>query len=122
MAHSTSRILLNDNIRSHTAQRGVARYFEHVTNGIIAHFGPNAIICSPVVRDYGAAQYIRTPRFPGSGRLGVHNLSATIIARVKDPALIFNPYYGSVRTKITQVFTVYDMIPELVMLPASQDD
>jgi glycosyltransferase involved in cell wall biosynthesis len=122
MAHPTSRILLNDNIRSHTTQRGVARYFEHVTNGIITHFGSNIIICSPVARDYGAAQYIRTPRFPGSGRLEVHNLSASIIAQLKQPAIIFSPYYGSVRAQAAQVFTVYDMIPELVTLPAGGDD
>jgi glycosyltransferase involved in cell wall biosynthesis len=122
MAHSTRPILLNDNIRSHTTQRGVARYFGHVTDGIIARFGPNVVICSPVVRDYGAAQYIRTPRFPGSGRLGVHDLSATIITHLKQPAIIFSPYYGSVRAKTAQMFTVYDMIPELVTLSAGQDD
>jgi glycosyltransferase involved in cell wall biosynthesis len=122
MAKTVGRLLLNDNIRSHAAQRGVARYFEHVSAGIIAHFGPQTTICSPLVRDYGAARYIRTPRFPGSGRLGLHDLSATVIARITQPALIFNPYYGGVRTKIAQVFTVYDMIPEMINLPAGQDD
>jgi glycosyltransferase involved in cell wall biosynthesis len=122
MSPSSQCILLNDNIRSHAAQRGVARYFDHVTAGIIAHFGPHAQICSPVIRDYGTAHFIRTPRFPGSGRLGVHDLSATIIARIKQPALIFNPYYGSVRTKIAQVFTVYDMIPEMISLPWAQSN
>jgi glycosyltransferase involved in cell wall biosynthesis len=52
----------------------------------------------------------------------MHDLSATIIARLKQPALIFSPYYGSARVKTAQVFTVYDMIPELITLPASQDD
>jgi glycosyltransferase involved in cell wall biosynthesis len=122
MAKSAGRILLNDNIRSHAAQRGAARYFEYVTDGLIAHFGSQIMVCSPVVRDYGAAQYIRTPRFPGSGRLGMHDLSATMIAHIKHPALIFSPYYGSVRTRIAQIFTVYDMIPEMINLPAGQDD
>jgi glycosyltransferase involved in cell wall biosynthesis len=122
MAHSARHILLNDNIRSHTAQRGVTRYFEHVTDGLIAYFGPNVAICSPVNRDYGTAQYIRTPRFPGSGRLGVHDFSATIIAQLKHPALIFTPYYGRVHTKIAQVFTVHDMIPEIVSLPVCRGD
>ena len=55
MTQPVGRLLLNDNIRSHAAQRGVARYFEQVTAGLIAHFGPQTIICSPIVRDYGAS-------------------------------------------------------------------
>jgi glycosyltransferase involved in cell wall biosynthesis len=122
MAKSAGRIFLNDNIRSHTAQRGVARYFEHVTTGVIAHFGSRAMICSPIVRDYGTAHFIRTLRFPGSGGLGIHDLSATAIALIEQPTLIFSPYYGNIRTRIAQIFTVYDMIAEMISLPAGQDD
>lgn len=122
MAKSAGHLLLNDNIRSHTAQRGVARYFEQVAAGLIAEFGSRVTICSPLTRDYGAARHLRTPRFPGSGRLGIHDFSATVIARLAQPTLIFNPYYGHIRTRVAQVFTVYDMIPETISLPAAPTD
>jgi hypothetical protein len=57
-------ILLNDNIISTAAQRGIARYFAHIVDAAISHLGRQAIICSSQRRAYGQARHVYSPRFP----------------------------------------------------------
>jgi glycosyltransferase involved in cell wall biosynthesis len=117
------RIFINDTIHSHSSQRGVTRCFNHITDGIIDRFGKDVVIYSPQLRDYGAAKYIRSlPRsiHRGSGRLGITKVMAGIndqlagiSAQREHASILYSPYYGNLKFKGTQVFTVYDMIHEL---------
>jgi glycosyltransferase involved in cell wall biosynthesis len=117
------RIFINDTIHSHSSQRGVTRCFNHITDGIINRFGRDVVIYSPQRRDYGAAKYIRSlPRsiYRGSGRLGITKVMAGIndqlagiSAQRERASILYSPYYGNLKFKGTQVFTVYDMIHEL---------
>ncbi len=120
----SSCIFLNDNILFHAAQRGVARYFRKITDGIIAEFGDHVVVCSPERRYYGTARHIhclpRSVSFPGSRRLGINGLLpglrdiyASHVARHTHASLIYSPYYGNLQSKTLQLFTVYDMIYEL---------
>ncbi|MCL5997265.1 MAG: glycosyltransferase family 4 protein [Chloroflexi bacterium] len=110
-------ILFNDNMISSTAQRGVARFFDRVVDGAIALLGDEAMICSPKQRDYGPARHIQTFRVKGSWRIGLQDKLATAVAFLTRPAVIYNVYYGDVRTSAPQVYTVYDMMHEMFAPP-----
>jgi glycosyltransferase involved in cell wall biosynthesis len=99
-------------------QRGVARYFRQVIDGLITHFGPQVTIFSAHNRDYGSARHIRalTSCFRGSNRLKIRQINeymATFWAEREHAAVFYSPYYGNIRTKAAPVYTVYDMIHEL---------
>lgn len=113
MANHPSCIFLNDNIPSHATMRGVARYFRHVTDGTIAHFGNQVVIFSHEARDYKPARHIRSVRFRGSEQLGLHDKLATIAMWGIRPGVVFSPWFSNVHTSATKVFTVYDLIYEL---------
>lgn len=106
-------IFLNDNIPSHATMRGVARYFRHVADGLIAHFGSRAVIFSHETRDYGAARHIRSVRFRGSEQLGLHDKLAAIAIWKVHPKVIYSPWFSHVRTSAAKVFTVHDLVYEL---------
>jgi glycosyltransferase involved in cell wall biosynthesis len=106
------RILLNDNIVSPRMQRGVARYFRTITDGIITYYGQNVTVCSPAARCYGEAKYVPSVRFRGSRRLGLQDKWASAIALVEHPTILFSAYYGAARSRAKHVYTVYDMIVE----------
>jgi glycosyltransferase involved in cell wall biosynthesis len=121
MAH---RIFINDNIPSPSTQRGVARAFRKITDGMIAEFGPDVIIYSPEVRDYGQAQHIqaqpRSAPFRGTGLLGINyflskysDTLATKLLKKYTPSIVYSPYYGNLESQAHQVFTVHDMMHEL---------
>jgi glycosyltransferase involved in cell wall biosynthesis len=110
-------VLLNDNLISSAAQRGVARYFDHLLDGVITVFHHNALICSPLQRDYGQARHVSTVRVKGSWRIGLQDMWATAVAALEQPAVVYNAYYGNVQTDAAQVFTVYDMMHELFAPP-----
>jgi glycosyltransferase involved in cell wall biosynthesis len=114
MATHPGRILLNDTILSYSWQRGVARYFQKVAAGVIDRFGSRTIVCSPAVLDYGPAHFIKSPRFRGSYRLRTQEVLASLITCVARPTVVYSPYYGELWANTSQVFTVYDMIHELV--------
>ncbi|MEW5957807.1 MAG: glycosyltransferase family 1 protein [Chloroflexota bacterium] len=104
---------MNDTIDSHARQRGISRHFKEVATGIIEAFGQNVVIFSPEPGDYSPARHIRSVRFRGSRRLGVHDILASILAYREKPRVFFSPYYGRAWTKAAEIFTVYDLIPEL---------
>jgi glycosyltransferase involved in cell wall biosynthesis len=111
-------ILLSDNLISRAAQRGISRYFDKIVDAAIAEFGHDAIICSPQGRDYGAAQHIRSVRLRGSWRIGLQDRLASLVASVKRPCVVYNVYYGDMHAKAAHVFTVYDMIHEMIEPPS----
>jgi glycosyltransferase involved in cell wall biosynthesis len=122
MMHNKT-LIINDNILSYTSQRGVARYFQYIREGIIAEFGDRVIVYSSEQRDYGAAKHILAPRlavFRGSARLGIPRFIQRIrqshmqqwVEKLR-PAMLYSPYYGVINTNIPQIFTVHDMIHEL---------
>ena len=118
-----TRIFINDTIHLHSSQRGVTRCFNHIADGIINNFGKNIVIYSPQARDYGAAKHIRSlPRSicRGSGRLGITKIMsrindqlAEISAKRECASIMYSPYYGNLKFKGIQVFTIHDMIHEL---------
>jgi glycosyltransferase involved in cell wall biosynthesis len=121
MAH---RIFINDNIPSPSTQRGVARTFRKIADGIIAEFGSEVIVYSPEVRDYGQAHYIqaqpRSAPFRGTGLLGINyflskysDAFATTLLKKYAPSIVYSPYYGNLKSQAHQVFTVLDMMHEL---------
>lgn len=112
------KVLLNDCLFSHAVQRGVSRYFRKITDGMIAHFGSDTIVCSSEKRDYRTAKYFRKIPigFRGSYRLGLPKVNEWLVERViqcEQPAVLFSPYFGKVYEGIPHVFTVYDMIFEM---------
>jgi len=119
---SSDRILINDSILFPKIQRGVARYFHHILDALIATYGERVTVYSSVMRNYGPARHITAPAgfsFRGSARVGINWL----VKRVRDkqlrriisrehPRLIYSPYYGGVYKGVPQIFTVHDMIHE----------
>lgn len=114
MPATASRILINANIDSFTHQRGVARYFKEVTAGIIATFGNQTVVLSPEAGDYAPARHIRSINFRGSRRFRIRDVYASLVAAHEKVNVVFNPYYGRLWTLAPSIFTVYDMIPELL--------
>ncbi|GAC1384412.1 MAG: glycosyltransferase family 1 protein [Herpetosiphon sp.] len=112
-ADSDRPIFLNDNIYSHRHERGVTRCFNEATDGVIARYGRRAVICSPQRRSYGAAKVIRSVRFRGSWRLGLHDKIVMAAAFWEKPAVVYNSYYGNAVFDAPEVFVVYDLIYEL---------
>ena len=116
-----SGIFIYDNIPSLGAPGGVARYFSHVRDGLIAHFGEQACIYTSQSHKYDPARRIRAlpENFRGSRRLGItqaNYLYASWILKRHTAAIFYSPYFGNVDTTKAQVFTVYDMIHELYFL------
>jgi glycosyltransferase involved in cell wall biosynthesis len=112
-------IFIYDNIPSLRAPGGAARYFRHVSDGLIAHFGVQTTIFSSQARNYSPARHIHglPTNFRGSGRLGIFRINyllANWMAGKRRAAIFYSPYYGNVHTTAAQVFTVYDMIHELI--------
>ena len=94
------------------------RYFRHVGDGLIEHFGEQVTVFSSATRDYGKAGFIRAlpTGFRGSGRLGIrriNNLLAGWMANRHQAKVFYSPYFGNVSTVSAQVFTVHDMTYEL---------
>jgi glycosyltransferase involved in cell wall biosynthesis len=109
-----ARILINANIDSFARQRGVARYYKEVTAGLIAAFGDQTIVLSPEAGNYAPARHIRSVSFRGSRRFRIRDAFASLIAAYENVDVVFNPYYGRLWTTAPSIFTVYDMISELL--------
>jgi glycosyltransferase involved in cell wall biosynthesis len=110
-------ILFNDNIISIRAQRGIARYFGEIVAGAGRLLGAEAAVCSPEPWRYGRARHIPSLRFKGSWRIGLQDKIATAAVWALRPTVIFNAYYGNVRSRAAQAYTIYDMLHELTAPP-----
>ena len=110
-------ILLNDNIISISAQRGIARYFGEIVGGAGRLLGADVAVCSPEPWRYGDARHIPSLRFKGSWRIGLQDKIMTAASLLLCPAVIFNAYYGDVNSGAAQAYTVYDMLHELTAPP-----
>ena len=112
---TTSRdcILLNDNTQ-HQLQRGVARYFDKITDGLIEYFGGRILVCSSHQRNYGPARHFN-PDAQRFLRLFFRRSALRwLLARCTCPKLIYSPYYGFLNARSPLIFTVHDMIPERI--------
>lgn len=103
-------IFINDNVP--VGARGMERYFNHVTNGIIEHFGKNVVNFSARERDYEPATHIRAKRFKGSEQFNFHDLQATWHIHFKRPDLVFSAWFTTLKVCVPQVIVVYDAIYE----------
>jgi glycosyltransferase involved in cell wall biosynthesis len=108
-----SRILLNDNLVSMNL-RGMKRYFRAMIDGVVAALSRNVTVYSPEVRDYGTAKYIHSLQFRGQQPLRLNQTIVSLATRWERAKVLFNAYYTNVFTQAAQVFTVYDMTPELL--------
>ncbi len=113
MIYKRFSVFLNDNIASHSVQRGVSRYFRTVTDGIVTHYGDQVIIFSSEASDYGRATHIPTFNMKGRRRVRAREITGSIATLLTQPSVVFSPYYGRMWTRVPEVFTVYDMIYEL---------
>jgi glycosyltransferase involved in cell wall biosynthesis len=105
-------LLLYDNIPNPSLQRGVDRYFQRVASGMAEAFGSDAAMISKRRNDVAMRRYpiIRLPRrFLGRR---IHDRQASAIARLVRPEVVFNAYFGHLRSNALQVFPLYDMIYE----------
>lgn len=118
-------VFLNDNIISHTSQRGVTRYFRQIVDGVVAKYSGKVVVFSPELRDYGTAKHIRVPPryFPKIKGIGFNKLLSVALDKYASVAtyrehasIVYSPYYGNLQTKAMQVYTVYDMVHELLPL------
>jgi glycosyltransferase involved in cell wall biosynthesis len=107
------RIFLNDNVHSRPQQRGVSRYFRNVAEGVIRHFGNQAVVFSSDERTFGPVKHVRPISFHGQYRFAMHDAQASLASLWHRTTLFYSSYFGSARTRGDQVFTVYDMIYEL---------
>jgi glycosyltransferase involved in cell wall biosynthesis len=107
------RIFLNDNIPSQATMRGVTRYFKHITDGLIAHFGCQITVFSVEQRQYTPATHIRSVRFKGSEQFCLHDLLSALVMRRLRPGLVFSPWCSNVFTSAPKIFTIYDFTYEL---------
>jgi glycosyltransferase involved in cell wall biosynthesis len=105
-------VLLNDNIASHQGQRGIARYFNHITGAVAAHFGEKGALYSPETPSDELLHYLPAPHFTGRWSSLRRDLAASWVTRRIKPKVLFNAYYGRARTSGASVCTVYDMIFE----------
>jgi len=108
-----STIFLNDNLVSMNL-RGMKRYFRAMIDGVVAALSSNVIVYSPEVRDYGKAKHIRSLQFRGQQPLRLNQTIVSLATRWERAKVLFNAYYTHVFTQAAQVFTVYDMTPELL--------
>lgn len=107
-----STILINDNIISHATQRGVYRVFYNTAQALVDHFGPSVLICSPKLYPNLKTKRYFVPRIPIRGGSLIHSTIVSSISVFEKPRVVYNPFYNSLRTKIPQIYTVYDMILE----------
>ena len=106
------RIFLSNSIVSPKAQRGVSRYFQKISEGLVKEFGAGVLLCSPHQETEFSGRHIRTPQFAGSHWLKAHDIVASLIARKERPDIFYSAYYGNTQSNSPQIFTVYDMIHE----------
>lgn len=118
---SRDTLVVSDTILFASAQRGVARYFELILKAMVETFGERVVYCSPVKRSIRPAKRIPVLRLPRRVRLNqlLQDSVASFAAAGLRARVFYSPYYGNALTAARQVFTVYDMIDEL--LPAYAD-
>ena len=103
-------IFINDNVP--LGARGMARYFNHVLHGLIAHFGNQITVFSPVARDYRPAAYLSALHFKGSEQLRLHDRLATWAVWRTRPQALFSAWFNAIRTSVPQAIVIYDLIYE----------
>ncbi|HEY3290291.1 MAG TPA: glycosyltransferase family 1 protein [Anaerolineae bacterium] len=103
-------ILINDN--NPIGARGMARYFSYALDAIRTRYGARATVCSPIVRDYQPARFVRAPHFKGSEQISLHHKFAALTAWRLHPQVIYSAWYSQFASPAKQVFVVYDLIYE----------
>lgn len=106
-------IIFNDNLVSANF-RGMRRYFSEVVRSAAARFGRGLLVFGPAGADLGASYSIPAPHVHGQQPLRLNQAIVSIIALALRPKVLFNAYYTDAYTPGYAVFTVYDMIPELM--------
>lgn len=118
MPRPPTAILANDNLHLHDAQRGVLRVFLNTVEALSRSFGPALLVCSPRRYPGLAARQRLIPRLPGRlgnrlhRRVPTHDALVSAVAALVRPGAIYSPYYGNLRTRAPQAFTVHDLIYE----------
>ncbi|NTU82070.1 MAG: glycosyltransferase family 4 protein [Chloroflexales bacterium] len=111
-------ILANDNIDDHLRQRGVLRVFTRTVEALAERYGPAVLLCSSQRYPQLAVRQRRIARPPGrpgqllDAYLGLHDRRASLVAARERAALVYSAYYGAVRARAPQAYTVYDMTIE----------
>lgn len=106
-------ILFNDNLVSANF-RGMRRYFTELIHGANVRFGRDLLVYAPAEVALGTANCIPAIQVRGQQPLRLNQAIVSVIALVLRPKVLFSAYYADVYTPGHEVFTVYDMIPELM--------
>lgn len=112
-------IFLNDNLPAPRTQRGISRYFDNVKEALAREFPGQVALCSASPNDQNGFKFYPSFRFKGSYRFKLHDRIATLAARLEQPRVFYSNYFGAARTAAAQIFTIHDMIPEKIWLPAN---
>ena len=111
------KVFIHDSLIDPIGQRGVDRCFMNYSLALIEEFQDNAIIYSKrtfassrAKLFYPLSHYLSDP-FPRRISSLMDEKYGELIAD-KFANVYYSPYYGKIRTKIPQIFTVHDMIYE----------
>jgi glycosyltransferase involved in cell wall biosynthesis len=110
---SAGLIFLNDNLE-YMNMRGMKRYFRAVIDGAARSWEQNVVIYSPETRDYGEATHIRALEWKGKQPLRLNQAIVSCLGLIYRAKVLFNAYYTNVKSTASQVFTLYDMTPEML--------
>jgi glycosyltransferase involved in cell wall biosynthesis len=116
MIGNRKKVFVHNSVVSSSGQRGVNRCFQAYTQALIQAYPGDVLVYSRSSLEMGGARIVK----PFS-RLA-KNPSIRIPVRFDDflagryadwaASLYYSPFYGRMRTRIPQVFTVYDLIYE----------
>jgi glycosyltransferase involved in cell wall biosynthesis len=106
-------ILFNDNLVSPNF-RGMRRYFTEIIHGAAVRFGRNLLVYAPLGKNLNLAHQIQAVQFRGQQPLRMNQAIVSGLVIALRPKVLFNAYYTDICTAGHEVFTVYDMIPELM--------
>lgn len=109
----TPSIIFNDNLVSANF-RGMRRYFSELAQGAAARFGRELLVFGPAGADLSTSYSFPALQMRGQQPLRLNQAIISILAAILRPKVLFNAYYTNAYTPGHEVFTVYDMIPELM--------
>lgn len=110
---NTPSVIFNDNLVSPNF-RGMHRYFSELVRSAAARFGRELLVFGSADTDLGASHHLPALYVRGEQPLRLNQVIISLLATVLRPKVLFNAYYTDAYTPGHEVFTVYDMIPELL--------
>jgi len=118
---NTPLIFFNDNLVSANF-RGMRRYFTELIRRAMTRFGDDMFVYAPQQKTLSSARHIQAFVIHGQQPLRMNQVIVSLLVRAVRPKILFNAYYTDVCAPEYELFTVYDMIPELMPQHFSQKE